>query len=385
MVKTTFKKIKNVGGRDLVFLIVMTLLIAGVLVIDRELKTTNEGVKAEPTFVEGTLVKSADSPGVYVITDGKRKHIPSPQIFESRGYAWNNIRTVSRQELEGVSEIKLIKTTGDPNLYYTDNLQKRIFKNDDVLASYGLSREDAFSVEQEEIDAYPTARLLKRADDEKVFYITNTGASRHIPSAQVFESYGNKWYNIVTVTHEDLVSYPINSAIKLRGTNKIYWLVAGKTTTKKHWIVSADAFNRLGHKWDQIAPVNSVEFNTYPEGDSIRYDDIIVETPSAPSLSTDQQKIQEALSRGVAVNPQSDILLKDSPGYQIFYIINSDSFLISILNSDFFGTRITAENDLWNLLGISHTTLCGLNVEITTPRYVNASLAGQVYSISTCL
>jgi len=379
-----YTKIKEWGGKEIMFLFIVAIVFSALLIVEKEIETEKTGVKAEPTFVEGTLVKASDDPAVYVITGGKRKHIPSVQIFESRGYAWNNIRTVSRQELEGVPEIKLIKTTGDPSLYYTDNSQKRILKSDEVLASYGLSREDAFTVEQEEIDAYPTARLLKRADDEKVFYITNTGTSRHIPSAQVFESYGNKWYNIVTVTHEDLVGYPINSAIKLRDTNKVYWLVAGKTTTKKHWVASADAFNRLGIRWDQIAPVNSVEFNTYPEGDPIRYDDIIVETPTAPSLSTDQQKIQDALSRGVATNSQSDILLKDSPDYQIFYIINSDVFLISILNSNFFGIRVTAENDLWNLLGVSYTTLCELNVQITTPRYVNASLAGQVYPVSTC-
>jgi len=377
-------KIKELGGKELLFLSAVAIFFGFGLFLEQEIAAVQKGVKAEPAFVDGTLVKSSDRPAVYFIVNGKRKHIPSPQIFESRGYAWENIRTAGKEELERVPEIKLLKTAGDPNLYYAENLQKRVMNSEEVLTSYGLVKNDAFAVERREIDAYPAARLLKRGDDEKVYYVTQSGTRRHIPSAQVFESYGNKWYNIVTVTYKELVSYPINSAIKREGTNKVYWLVAGKTTTKKHWIASASAFNRLGIKWDQIAPINGTEFNSYPEGDPVKYEDIIVETPSIPSLSGDEKKIREALSRGVATNPQSDILLKDSPNYQILYIINSETFLVSILNPNFSGTRILAENDLRSLLDISQSALCGLNVEITTPRYVNPSLAGQVFPLSSC-
>lgn len=382
--KNLRKTIKYIGGKEFIILFAVSVAIAGVLLMGKEIKTINEGVKAEPTFVEGTLVKSSDYPAVYRITDGKRKHIPSPQIFESRGYSWDNIRIVSRQEIESVPEIKLLKTYGDANMYYIDNLQKRVLKTDDVINSYGLSKADAFLVEKQEIDAYPTAYLLKRADDEKVYYITQSGMSRHVPTAQVFESYGNKWYNIVTVTYEDLVSYSINSAVKLEDSSKVYWLVAGKTTTKKHWISTADAFNRLGVKWSQVAPVNSVEFNTYPEGDPVGYDDIIVDAIAVPIPSQDQQKIQDALSRGVAINPQSDILLRGLQDYQIIYINSTKTFLISVLNANFSGTRQRAENDLASLLGVSHSTICSLSVEITTPAYINSSLAGQVFSLSSC-
>ncbi len=384
MLAKFYPKIKELGGKELVFLLTVGVITSALLIVEREINTAKEGVQAESAFVEGTLVKSAESPAVYVVTGQKRKHVPSPQIFESRGYQWERIRTVSKKELETLPEINLLKTAGDTNLYYAESFQKRVINSDEVLASYGLSKNDAFLVEKQEIDAYPTARLLKKAGDEKVYYIDQAGLRRHIPTAQVFESYGNKWYNIVTVTHEELVNYPITHAVKLSGGTKVYYLAPGKSSTKKHWIKDPSAFNRLGIKWDQIAPVNATEFNAYPEGESIGAGDIIQETPGNPVLSRDEQKIQDALSRGVAINPQNDVLLKNSRDYQIFYIVNSKTFLVSILSSNFSGTKATAESDLFSLLGVSTSTFCALTIEITTPRYANPSLAGQVFKPSLC-
>jgi hypothetical protein len=56
--------------------------------------------KGEPlTFSEGALVKSSISPTVYVISDGKRRKIPTEEVFTSLGYNWHSIVTVSEQAL----------------------------------------------------------------------------------------------------------------------------------------------------------------------------------------------------------------------------------------------------------------------------------------------
>jgi len=50
------------------------------------------------------LVKSAESPTVYVLTAGGLKEpIPSPEVFESRGFKWKNIATVPLAELVNYS------------------------------------------------------------------------------------------------------------------------------------------------------------------------------------------------------------------------------------------------------------------------------------------
>ncbi len=50
------------------------------------------------------LVKSAESPTVYVLTAGGLKEpIPSPEVFENRGFKWKNIATVPLAELVNYS------------------------------------------------------------------------------------------------------------------------------------------------------------------------------------------------------------------------------------------------------------------------------------------
>lgn len=48
--------------------------------------------------LDGTIVKYAGSPQVYVITNGKKKHIPNEASFNALGYRWDRIVTISDSE-----------------------------------------------------------------------------------------------------------------------------------------------------------------------------------------------------------------------------------------------------------------------------------------------
>lgn len=117
-----------------------------------------------------------------------------------------------------------------------------------------------------QIDQYPRAKLLQAAGDEKVYYITESGMKRHILTADIFNSYGNQWSDIVKVTPTEINSFPDNSLIKSGGSAKVYKLENGY----KRWIQTAAAFNRLKLDWNKVAPVNETELNAYPEGAPIQ-------------------------------------------------------------------------------------------------------------------
>ena len=59
------------------------------------------------TFKEGTLIAGHDSPLIYVISDGTRRHIPNEAVFEGLGYQAENIVRVEEQAL-------LAHPLGDP-------------------------------------------------------------------------------------------------------------------------------------------------------------------------------------------------------------------------------------------------------------------------------
>ncbi len=109
-------------------------------------------------------------------------------------------------------------------------------------------------------------KLAKTASSPKVYYITEGGLKRWIPTADIFVSYGNRWEDIVTIPQWQLDSYPDNILVKLATSTKVYKLENGK----KRWIETAAAFDRNGFRWDQIAPINQVEFDYYPLGVTIK-------------------------------------------------------------------------------------------------------------------
>ncbi len=50
-------------------------------------------------LLDGSLAKAPDSPTVFVISEGKRRPIPTEAVFTSFGYAWKNIVTVPQSVL----------------------------------------------------------------------------------------------------------------------------------------------------------------------------------------------------------------------------------------------------------------------------------------------
>lgn len=60
----------------------------------------------------GTLIRSKENPAVYVISDGTRRPIISPETFEKMGYKWNNVKVVPQNvvdlhEIGGNVEVSL--------------------------------------------------------------------------------------------------------------------------------------------------------------------------------------------------------------------------------------------------------------------------------------
>lgn len=65
-------------------------------VADLESLKTGEPI----TLADGELVKTADSPAIYVISDGQRLPIISGEVFEKQGWKWDNVVTVSQRLLD---------------------------------------------------------------------------------------------------------------------------------------------------------------------------------------------------------------------------------------------------------------------------------------------
>jgi hypothetical protein len=105
-------------------------------------------------------------------------------------------------------------------------------------------------------------KLMRSVSSPKVYYITEKGFKRWIPTAAVFLSYGNKWQDVVLVSQSQLDAIPDDLLIKLPASPKIYKL----ENNKKRWVSNIIAFNKNGFSWDMVASVNQTELNYYATG-----------------------------------------------------------------------------------------------------------------------
>jgi len=173
--------------------------------------------------------------------------------------------SLTEEEPPKISDGDAIKLPGDPKIYLVDKGKRHWIPNPEIFSMYNLDWSKIKEVTAEEFNSFPRAKLFRAIGDVKVYYLTESGMVRHLPSADAFLSYGNKWEDVLDVDAREIAVYPINNLIKLNGDSKVYKIENGV----KRWIKTASAFNRLKFDWSKIAPINQTEFNAYPEGQVI--------------------------------------------------------------------------------------------------------------------
>ncbi|OGL65591.1 hypothetical protein A3B21_03455 [Candidatus Uhrbacteria bacterium RIFCSPLOWO2_01_FULL_47_24] len=117
-------------------------------------------------------------------------------------------------------------------------------------------------VGREQIENVPRARLIKTADKDDIYYITETFLKRRIPSSEVFKSYGNDTREIVIVQPQELAAYRDSRLIRLVGDTRVWYLEGGA----RRLVTNAEVMKKYKFEWKHVAPVNFAEYNSYPEG-----------------------------------------------------------------------------------------------------------------------
>ena len=161
----------------------------------------------------------------------------------------------------GYIEAELLRATNGYKIYEVKNDKRHWIPTAEIFDAYNFDWSDVQIVSENQLNSYPRAKLLRATGDRKVYYLTESGMVRHIPSPEVFNSYGNNWEDIFEVSPDELNTYEPNSLIRAEGDCKVYLLENGK----KRWIQTAEEFNNRGYDWSKIAPVNQIEINYYTE------------------------------------------------------------------------------------------------------------------------
>lgn len=219
-------------------------------------------------YLNGTLLKISSSFKVYVIIDGKKKWISTPEVFEQLGYGWTDIKQITKEELDAIPDYEdnLIRQIEDYKVYLVVNGIKRHIPNPKIFLDYGFDWSDVKNVEKAIIDKYQSTFLIKESGQNDIYYLTLTGAKKLIPTLEIFDSYNDKRENIQIISKTEMDSYPTSDLVKLNDYKEVY-LIEGKI---KKYIPSPEIFNKYNLNWNYITSINETEFNWYQNGGELQ-------------------------------------------------------------------------------------------------------------------
>ena len=227
------------------------------------------------TYKDGTadvdvniLIKIVGSPKIYIIIDGEKKWISTPEVFEQLGCKWTNVQTVTDSELKNLPDFEdnLIRIVGDYKVYLVVNGVKRHIPTSAVFLNYGFNWNDIKEVSRDRAQQYANAYLVKESGKEAVYYINSAGVRKWIPTSEIFSSYKDKWEDIQIVSSAEMTIHPLANLIRLEGSKDVYLI---EKNIKKR-IPSVIVFNKNKFDWNSIATVNATEFNWYKNGGELK-------------------------------------------------------------------------------------------------------------------
>jgi len=222
---------------------------------------------------------------VFVIKNGQRRYIPSPLIFQAR-YRWESLIDVSESYLnnypQGENEfypdgLLIASATG---VYMMQNNVRQPITSPEVFESYGLNwgqvrRATDFELSIipvggaiSEIKSYPSRVLISPTGSGAVYVVDTTGLLRYIPSPFIFNKLNYKWDEIINIPANTLNKYPKGenmlfpngTVVSYNGT--VYLIANGY----KKPIGNPEVFLGLGYKWTDIISSRFNEFAQYPLG-----------------------------------------------------------------------------------------------------------------------
>ena len=206
---------------------------------------------------------------------------------------WSTVSTVLRAMNSSVSisdisltgtvsddEVILVKTPAFGNIRPTIGLngneaifeiikgQKHFIPTLDIFHDYGFDLAAVQSMTQDELNAFTRVRLISvKSDKNKVYYVTENGAIRLIPNADVFESYGNREDDIITISDKELNFYPRNQYVFVENTLSKDIFQVSDNGIKRY--VVPQVVQKLRITPEQVAPINKVQFEAYYYGKPI--------------------------------------------------------------------------------------------------------------------
>lgn len=199
-------------------------------VSDTELDAYPDGPTIQ--FPKFALLKDPKN-AIWLLTEGGRRHITDMETFNRFGFNADEIIDVQDTDLQDYEILppidqktefpqgRVLQDTGDKSYWYVEDDVKQLIPDKAFLSLY-FSGRNIKKVSSKALAKYKVGETYRFHDAELVRGIKSPAVSviqdgklRPIPSAEVFETLGWKWKNVVTVPDNLLSAYPVGEPFSL--------------------------------------------------------------------------------------------------------------------------------------------------------------------------
>ena len=118
------------------------------------------------------LLKAVGDFKIFRITEsGAKRHVKSPEEFKALGLDWSDVREVSAQELASFPEFRLMRANGDPKVFRVEDGQKIWIKTAEIFNESGFKWGEIETVNPSDLNGLSEIRLVRAENDTKVFKV----------------------------------------------------------------------------------------------------------------------------------------------------------------------------------------------------------------------
>ncbi|MES2266976.1 MAG: hypothetical protein V4520_09460 [Bacteroidota bacterium] len=233
---------------------------------------------ATAVWTEGSRISVGDA--LYLVLDGQVRHIPNPETYKNLFDTWDSV-IKSEEGLQKIGQpltegAYLSKADGD-RVYLVIDGVKRWIASPQVFKKYRFNEKEIKHVNPAQQNAIPTgnpiyqftkregARLELKPDGG--IYLLLDKTAHHIPNPETYKQLFKNWGGVQDFYAGSVkIGTPItNEAYLAKSDEKVYFVNGGE----KRWIMSPIAFNNFNFNWDRVRTVPAARLDSIPTGKSI--------------------------------------------------------------------------------------------------------------------
>ncbi|HRH23071.1 MAG TPA: serine hydrolase [Candidatus Magasanikbacteria bacterium] len=325
----------------------------------------------DQVYPDGSLIKTADAPDVYLIQDGEKRRFTSMSALATR-FDPKLILTVPVSELSRYAEGKNISLPNysiafDGSTYYLlDYDFKRPFASAETLKQIGYNPDEIINVSSSDLDPYilgkmiegtgattPLGRIIEIKESKNVYFV-DEGLMHPIFDPAILktnfshlqlEKLSTDQVGTLGATFGPPVILKDGTVFGIKGFNEVYVVEKGK---KRH-IASEDVFNGLGFNPKNIVWVNEYVGMAHETGEPIYL---------KPSTSTSSNSTQTTVNT-LPPTTQTPTTETKKP---VDYMVRTPADHVS-----FIGTTFETPIDSYIVADTDGTILAGKNIDTVRP------------------